>query len=575
MCIERTEGYWTVDQEADIVFRLQGLLTHPQVRVIGQNLLYDSQYTWKHWHFVPRVVHDTMIGQHSIFSDIPKGLAFIASMYCDYYVYWKEESKTWEASLAEDQLWHYNCEDCVYTYEVSREITKTANILGLSAIHQAQQRMFWPVLQAMLRGVKIDTKRRAELILEVQEAVAQREQFLIDVLGHPINPESPKQMHCLFYEDLKLPVQMTRAVKNQPAKPTLNDEALQRLAKIQPLVRPLVNAVCDIRTLNKFLSNFLCRPLSADSRMRCSYNIGGSESGKSAPKTYRLSSSQDAFGSGTNLQTIPSEQSKSIGKAAARGTLSCLGDPYQFPNIREIFIPDANSTWFDLDLERADLFVVCWEAEDELLKSAMRMGVDIHLLNTYALVGKEPPPLDELVKHHPRYEGHYESRKHDRQYAKVFVHGTNYGGKARTMAAHCGRTVHEIDLSQQRWFGAHPGILRWHNRVAAQITSRRFIENKFGYRWIIFDRPDSILPEAIAWIPQSTVSIVINRIWLNIYERLPDVQVLLQLHDSICGQFRGPLDQLKEVAKVTIPYDDPLVIPVSIKTSERSWGHCA
>src|SRR5205807_6376196 len=110
-----------------------------------------------------------------------------------------------------------------------------------------------------------------------------------------------------------------------------------------------------------------------DGRIRCSYNIGGSESGKSAPKTYRLSSSEDAFGSGTNLQTIPSEKSKSIGKAAARGAIAGFGDPYHFPNIREIFIPDPGYTFFDLDLERADLFVVCWEAEDNQLKTAMRM----------------------------------------------------------------------------------------------------------------------------------------------------------------------------------------------------------
>ncbi|MFM9709487.1 hypothetical protein, partial [Streptomyces galilaeus] len=58
-----------------------------------QNIIYDSQYTWRHWKFVPRVVLDTMISQHACFSALPKGLAYLALMYCEYYVYWKDEGK--------------------------------------------------------------------------------------------------------------------------------------------------------------------------------------------------------------------------------------------------------------------------------------------------------------------------------------------------------------------------------------------------------------------------------------------------------------------------------------------------
>jgi DNA polymerase-1 len=230
-------------------------------------------------------------------------------------------------------------------------------------------------------------------------------------------------------------------------------------------------------------------------------------------------------------------------------------------------------------LERADLFVVCWEADDAQLKEAMKLGVDIHLVNAYVLAGKEPPPLDELVEGHPRYETHRRPIEHQRQFAKVFCHGTNYGGKARTMAIHTGRTVSEVERAQRIWFEAHPGILAWHRRVIEQVNKRRYVENRLGYRWYIFDRVESIIPEAIAWIPQSTVSIVINRIWQSVFSSLREVQVLMQVHDSLCMQVptnraADLLPQIKELAKVIVPYNDPLIIPVSIKTSERSWGHC-
>lgn len=253
---------------------------------------------------------------------------------------------------------------------------------------------------------------------------------------------------------------------------------------------------------------------------------------------------------------------------------------FTLPNIRSMFGPDAGFTFFDMDLDRADLQVVVAESNDAMLKAAMRLGVDIHLLNVYSLDAKDPPPLEELVETHPKYLDHRGPRKHKREFAKVFCHATNYVGGARTVAAHTGRGIHEIDTAQKLWFAAHPGIKSWHTRVEQQITKYRFVENRFGYRWHIFDRLDGLLPEAVAWIPQSTVGIVINRIWINFYEQLPEVQVLLQVHDSLAGQFpthRTPylLPKMQELSRIVVPYEDPLVIPTGVKTSTVSWGNCA
>ena len=557
MCVERKEGYWELDQEAEIICLLKEILTHTNAQVVGQNILYDSQYTWRHWHFVPNVVQDCMISQHSIFSDLPKSLAFQASMYCNYYAYWKDEGKDWAKNMGEDQLWRYNCEDCVYTDEAGRTELELVRTLGLESPHEFQQRMFWPVLQTMQRGVRIDRDRRNLLINEVSEEVHRREQFILDLLGHPLNPASPKQMHALFYGDLGQKVIFTRPTKGVPARPTLNDDALQQISLREPILKPLINAISDIRTMGIFLSNFLTAPLDEDGRMRCAYNIGGSASGKSAPKTYRLSSSENAFGSGTNLQNVPSEKSKSLGKAAARGATAGLGDPYFYPNIRSMFIPDSGYTFFDGDLDRADLQVVVWEADDAMLKAALGLGVDIHLMNAYILQNKNVPDLAELVETHPKYLDWRRPMKMLREFSKVFCHGTNYGGQPRTMAANTGWPIKEVERAQKLWFGAHPGIERWHNRVKDQINKSHFIENRFGYKWFIFDRVDSIIPEAIAWVPQSTVSIVINKIWMRIYEELPEVQVLLQVHDSLCGQFpSGRLDlpmRIQECGKIVVP----------------------
>lgn len=476
--------------------------------------------------------------------------------------------------MSDDALWHYNCLDTVYTREVGEVLRITAEAMKLAHVDDAQQRLFRPVLAAMIKGVRIRPEVKNQMALDIQEELSKREAFLHNILGHSINPSSPKQMQVLLYEDLKQPIIYKRTVVQGQTKmsPTCDDEALTKLAAKEPLIKPICNAIADIRTLHKFLGDFVMMPLDDDGRMRCSFNIAGDAGGKSAPYSYRLSSSKNPFGSGGNLQTIPSEKSKSSGKAAARGSMD-----FTLPNIRSMYGPDEGFTFFDMDLDRADLQVVVREAGEPDWIAAMIQGVDMHLLNAFIIAKKEPPPLDELVESHPRYKDHRTPLKHAREFAKVFAHATNYGGGAKTVAAHTGRTVHEIDQAQKYWFSAHPGIAQWHARTFDQINKYRFVENKWGYRWYIFDRMEALLPEALAWVPQSTVGILINRIWTSFYENIPEVQVLLQVHDSLAGQFPTHrrdyiLPLMEKHSRIEIPYDPPLIIPTGVKTSTVSWG---
>jgi DNA polymerase I len=432
----------------------------------------------------------------------------------------------------ENERWRYNCEDCVRTREVGEVELSIIEEMKLAGVHAFQQRLFWPVLSAMTKGVLIDKKARDSLALELQEEMAKREQHFLDVLGHGLNPRSPKQMMALFYDDLKFPVQLNRKTRT----PSLDDDSLQKLAAREPLIRQLIKWISEYRSLGVFLSTFVGARLDYDGRMRSSFNICGTE-------TYRFSSSTNAFDSGMNLQNIP------------KGSPATEPDELELPNVRKLFIPDPGFTFFDCDLDRADLQVVVWEADDSALKSMLKEGTDIHAENAKTL-------------------------GISRQLSKSWVHGTNYGGGPRTMSVACGIPVHQAEKMRERWFQAHPGIRRWHERVELQLRTKKTVENRLGYRRFYFDRVEGLLPEALAWIPQSTVACVINRIWVNLWDNLKDVQVLLQVHDSLAGQFPSHLKEwclkrIKEEAQVVVPYDDPLIIPIGIKTSEQSWGACA
>ena len=553
--------YWPPEHELEIMLRFRRLCRHPNTGVIGQNFLYDTQYFVDNFKFVPNFFWDTMIAHHTCFPGLPKGLGFLSSMYCEFHQYWKDDLK--EADYKVDNLkrWTYNCRDAIATFEVYEVQQKTVTELRRWPQVNFQHDLYWPCLKAMLDGVKVDSKMREELSKELAQAYIDREAWLERTLGHKLNPRSPKQMQALIYHDFGQKVILNRKTR----RPTLDDEAMQRIGEREALLKPLCNVVADMRTLGVFRSTFIESETDPDGRMRCSFNPAG-------PETFRLSSSENAFGRGMNLQNVPSDKSKSINKAAARGTGLSL------PNVRKAFVPDPGYVFWDMDLDRADLQVVVWESNDEELKTALRMGADLHLLNACALQNLPTPPMEELVESHPKYRDHRGRLSGPREFAKTFIHGTNYGGSARTMAGHANITVHQAELFQRRWFEAHPGIAEWHQRTLDKLMTTRSVENAFGYCRFYFGRVDGLLPEALAWVPQSTVACVINRAWLRISVELPEVYVLLQVHDSIAGQYPKDRPEFRSAilsrGLIEIPYPDPLTIPVGIKISEESWGAC-
>ena len=83
----------------------------------------------------------------------------------------------------------------------------------------------------------------------------------------------------------------------------------------------------------------------------------------------------------------------------------------------------------------------------------------------------------------------------------------------------------------------------------------------------------------VAWIPQSTVGILINKGYRNIHANLPEVRVRLQVHDSLAGTYPTEMGELllpriMAECSVALPYKQPIVIPVDVRTSEVSWGAC-
>lgn len=541
MCVHGRAGYWSAPEEALLVTSMYHMMR--KVKVIGQNWNYDAQYIHRHWHFICPVVEDTMIKHHSVFSNLEKNLAFLSSMYLDDHLYWKDALDGWEE---EGEYWTYNATDAIRTLQISRVLDNVIKAMRLEKVYEFQQHLASKlVLKAMNRGVRFDTAARMELSLQLQQEAADRNVWMEEVIGRPINIKSPKQMQELFYEELGQKVIRVRNAEGG-LSPTTNDEALHKIAEREPLLKPLTRKISELRSLGVFHSTFVQAALDADGRMRTSYNVAGTE-------TYRFSSSKNAFGTGLNLQNVPKGGDTE-------------DDGLTLPNVRKLFIPDPGHTMFDIDLDSADLRIVTWESDCAWMKDHFKNG---------------RKPYVEVMREYYRNQSMTKS-SHPREYAifKSLCHGTNYLGTAEGIAPRIGLLVHETARIQKWYFGLAPEIKAWQERIKIQVTKRRYIENVFGYRMNIFDKIEgTIFNQAVAWIPQSTVACLINRAWDNIDRNLPEVEVLLQVHDSLVGQYENvhgdwALRRIVEEAQVPLPYPEPLVIPVGVVNSKKSWGDC-
>lgn len=536
--------YWSEEEELAIIERLQKILTTH--KIIGQNFHYDAQYFARRFLCVPDCHFDTLLGQHVLFPGTPKSLAHLSSLYCPYHVFWKDDGKEWDPRLhSEEQLWAYNCTDCVKTFEVMESEQALITKYGLQDQMDFLMRLWPHVLLTMLRGVRVDEHKKTVASAELAAAIAERAEWLDFVIGRPFNENSPPQMQYFLGEEMGVKLRKGKKTKGL----STDKKALAKIKEDYVLLWPIIQVIEEKRSLQVFKRTFADASLDIDGRMRCSYNMGGTE-------TFRFSSSENAFYTGTNLQNIPSGN---------RSTTMAM------PNMRKVFLPDRCPLTGEpmeigeVDLAGADAQVVAWEANDEKLKAAFRAGIKIHTVNAKDLFGGNAGPDG---KKEPYYT-----------WAKQGVHATNYLCTPSTLAKTLSITVHEAEKFQKRWFDIHPGIKDWHRRVEASINTSKSVTNRFGFRRVYFERPEGIMAQAVAWVPQSTVAIVINWAFIRLGENSVPVDVLLQVHDSLVFQYRASqrdevLRRIHPLLLTPVPYPDPLTIQLGLKISSKSWGDC-
>jgi DNA polymerase I len=442
-----------------------------------------------------------------------------------------------------EALWVYNGLDTMVTLEVLNNITPQIdnvadNTYTLSRSLQA------PILEMNMRGISVDVEQRSKVLhsylADIQRLEAQLDTIINDGVGTSINWRSPKQLMDLLYNVFQLP-SVKKRNSNGAWAPTVDREALEKL-QYHFLASPIITHLLILRDLGKKVG-VLKTEIDPDGRMRTSYNIAGTTTG-------RLSSSLSDFGSGTNLQNI--EQ-----------------------RLRSVFVADPGMKLANIDLEQADsrsVGAICWNLfNDGTYLDACESG-DLHT-TVSRMAWKNMDWGDDPKGYRAIADRIFYRQFSFRDMAKKLGHGTNYLGTPLTMHKNTRIETKVIEEFQRRYFEGFPAIKRWHEYVAAQIRDKGQLTSLFGRRRHFFGRrhDSSTLREAVAYEPQSMTADILNYGTLNLW-RSNICQILLQVHDSLTIQYPEEQEDTilpKVLNALTIPTElnngRTFVVPCDIK----------
>jgi len=437
--------------------------------------------------------------------------------------------------------WVYNGLDACVTAEVLEQLLPQLDDTT-SCTYQFARRLQGPVLDMRIRGVLVDTARKAEVIELYYNRLEEMERCLRRLIEegcefYDCNWRSTKDLKALFYDHLGIP----EIRKRKTHSVTVDRDALDKL-EIYYVAKPIVCFMKAMRDLHKKIE-VLRTAIDHDGRIRTSYNIAGTSTG-------RFSSSFSEFGTGGNLQNIEED-------------------------LRSIFIADPGMKMAYFDAQQGEsrcvgarLYTIF--GDGDYLDACE--GSDLHT-TVSKLCWPDLPWTGDLAADKKLADEPYYRHYSRRFMSKKIGHGSNYGGRPRTLANQSKIEQEVIEEFQPKYFATFPAIQEWHNWVKERLYDSGKINTLTGRRRQFWGRRDSddVLREAIAYDPQGSLADIVNAGMYTVW-RHRECQLLMQVHDAIVVQFPEALEDEvvpRIIGQLRVHVDlgkRELVIPYEAKT---------
>lgn len=540
-------------------------LNNPSLKIVGQNFKYDHEKLispaglmgWP-----PRNIWaDIMLMAHTLHSELPKSLQFLTSIYTRE-PYYKNEYKEFDPSVDSiDRILSYNAKDSAVTIEIYEALILLLRERNLEKYFFEEKMPLHSIyLKIEGRGFSVDKEKQDELQKEYQARLEKVEEELFQIVGHEFNVRSNKDVPKVLFEELGF-----------PEREHCDEDTLIALAAnhgTNPRKARALYLLLENRRIRRTISTDLYAIPDFDGKMRSSWNIAGTETGRSS--TGNLESPLRPYI--IMLDKNGKEVKKSIGISAQ--TIPKHGENKK---IRKMYVPPKGYIYGEADLSQAEPRVVAILAKDEWLLQAFREGRDVHKETASWFFGV----TTELVTKEMRFIG------------KGGRNGGAYDeGKHRLMMSintDAKRLGIDITISEARaneiltiFHKKSPNIRGiFHKEIREAVERNRTLVNPYGRPRTFFNRyGDQLFKEAYADIPQSTVRNHVAGTLIYLDKKAPQIEIVCETHDGFL--FQSPIGREREDAEIikehmersidfsrcTLPRDT-LTIPCEIQFGEN------
>lgn len=563
--IFRSKLCWTANEEAQIWRMISEIFLDPNIKKVFQGGSYDLSVLGRYYglRVAKDSYEDTMLCHHASYPYLRKGLDTLCSIYTKE-PYYKDEGKVHfgKRSTDESEI-AYNGKDCCVTREIIPITWRNCRELGTEHGYKRTLSVFPSHLGMMLRGVKIDLKKKDQLGREFEEKAEVEQEKLNRLAGAEYTITKDKELKRLVYGYLGLdPIYHVKT-----GKETLDKNAIKRLKRKQKKgseAWQILECITQFKKYQKLYSTYTSMAIDTDGRIRTTYGW---------VSTWRTNSSGSPFvyqkkkKAGGNLQNIPNPRTE-------EGRL-----------VRSLFIPDEGKEMIASDLSQAEARHVAWEADDLVAIEAFNdPSTDIHWNRCREIFGiPSSVPYNKKAKFKDSFTGEDHTLGDLRYIAKRVVHAGNYGMGPYMLQSiliqdgfHLDfRTCKNLMLSFKN---NNPMTVEWQRRIREKIRATRMLSTPLGrVRKFLGRVNDNLFRSAYAFSPQSTVGELLQLAIQDIWSRLPYVEILLNVHDEVVAQI-DQRDRTRAISDIRScmerPYEingRPILIPCDFKVGP-SWG---
>jgi uracil-DNA glycosylase family 4 len=535
MCIHFVDeegDVFTPPKELQVWLALARIMEDSEVRMGGQNIVFDAQFLLHRYGIKFTQREDTMIAQHISMPDFSKGLDFIASIHTDV-PYYKDDGKEWfnKGKGNIETLWKYNDKDSIVCSEAfPKQLEDLASQNNISTYVQ-QRRLVNPLTYMMERGIRVDVEGLKKKYEDLKKEEGEVCEEINKLAGRELNPRSTNQLKEYFYDELKIKPYKKRTQKGWVV--TTDELAMKRIARRG---FPVASLILKARHLRKIATTYAdINKVDPDGRIRCSYDPVGT-------RFSRLSSSKNIFGTGTNLQNWPHD-------------------------LLEYLLADPGYIIYNIDLAQAENRIVAYVGQVLPMIHAFETGKDMHSLTGALISGLD---YEEVKRQH--YENIYcdlgGKDKTWRFWGKKGNHGLNYDLSHKQFALRYEIPENDGLRIVDGYHDAYPQVRNiYHKDVQRMIKEDRAITNLMGRTCPFLGAlEDKTYKIGYSCIPQGTVGDIINERGLNyVYydqDNFKPIELLTQVHDSIA--FQVPLSvPLIEHARMLIKIKKSLEVTLS------------